>query len=110
MVITLDQEFPGADAQWLKGLEREFRWGVELEKAQYMARQKAARGEFESTPLKNVEGLGQLTHVFDARTYFRWLEEDPHFWEDDGNVKSFARDNPECVAPKPVSKTISMAR
>ena len=33
--------------------------------------------------------------VVPARTYFRWMQVDPHFWEDDANVKKFIKDNPE---------------
>ena len=36
-----------------------------------------------------------LAGVIPARTYFRWMQVDPHFWEDDGNVKRILKDNPE---------------
>ncbi len=33
-----------------------------------------------------------------AREYFRWKAVDPHFWEDDKNLRSYRRDNPDaCV-------------
>lgn len=95
-VITLQEAFPkDYGPAWVDGLEREFRRGVELEKVQYMARQLQARQEAGEVH-KMVDGLGQCTHVWDARTYFRWLKEDPHFWEDQSNVRKFEQDNPEC--------------
>lgn len=30
-----------------------------------------------------------------ARTYLRWKEEDPHFFEDNNNLRSLKRDNPD---------------
>lgn len=36
-----------------------------------------------------------LEAVIPARTFFRWMQTDPHFWEDDANVKKFIKDNPE---------------
>lgn len=30
-----------------------------------------------------------------ARDYFRWLREDPHFFDDDSNLRSLKRDNPD---------------
>lgn len=99
-ILTIQEAFPNESQEWLNGLEKEFRWGVELEKVRYKARQLEARKR-EGTNHRNVDGLGQLTHVFDARTYFRWMEEDEHFWEDDNNVRRFEQDNPECKADAP---------
>ena len=106
-IITLEEEFgrQADDLAWMDGLEKEFRKGWELEKATYSARQRMARKEVDSAPIKNIDGLGQLTAVIDARTYFRWQEQDQDFWSDDGNVKKFLKDNPECRAPKPVAPT-----
>jgi hypothetical protein len=33
-----------------------------------------------------------------AREFFRWREQDEHFWDDDSNLKSLKRDNPD-LAP-----------
>jgi|TARA_R100001082_G_scaffold111115_2_gene93457 hypothetical protein len=33
--------------------------------------------------------------VVPARLFYRWQQEDPHFWEDDNNVKRIIKDNPE---------------
>jgi ABC-type Zn uptake system ZnuABC Zn-binding protein ZnuA len=45
---------------------------------------------------KDREGAEQrLTGIIDGRTFFRWLQTDPHFWNDPGNWKRFAKDNPE---------------
>ena len=106
MIESIHDAFPGADPKWLDGLEREFRFGTEMEKVRYKARQLAARQSV--GPQKTVEGLGQLTHVFDARTYFRWLEEDKHFWDDPNNVRRYERDNPECKVDAPEKKVMVM--
>tara|TARA_B110000014_G_C19568667_1_gene303038 strand:+ start:44 stop:364 length:321 start_codon:yes stop_codon:yes gene_type:complete len=37
----------------------------------------------------------RLEGVIDARTYMRWQAVDPHFWDDDANVKKFLKDNRE---------------
>lgn len=82
-------------------MEREFRTGnfagdyVAAEKQAY--RRKAAKifQRYKNWRRKPGAEL-DLESVVPARTYFRWLQEDPHFWEDKGNVKRFMRDNPEC--------------
>ena len=99
-LLTIEEAFPNESQEWLNGLQNEFRWGVELEKVQYMGRQLEARRQ-EAGPRKTVDGLGQLTHVIDARTYFRFQEEDEHFWDDKVNVRQFEKDNPECKADAP---------
>ena len=33
--------------------------------------------------------------LVDARTWFRWQQEDPDFWKDDSNVKKILKDNKE---------------
>lgn len=108
MIVTLDDALAAMpesqNPNWVRGLIKEFERGWELEKAQQKARALEARREVDATPLKTVDGLGQLKAVFDARTYFRWLEEDEHFWDDDSNVNKFLKDNPEYKAPKPVAK------
>jgi hypothetical protein len=105
MLIRVDEAIPEAnDPAWMDGFEKEIRRGWELEKANYMARQQLARKEFDGSPLRTIDGLGQMTMVLDARTWFRWQQEDEHFWEDKGNVKRFLRDNPEARAPRPEQK------
>lgn len=46
----------------------------------------------------NKKSEHRLRAVMDARTYFRWKQTDPHFFDDDKNLKNFLRDNPECEA------------
>lgn len=46
----------------------------------------------------NKKSEHHLRAVMDARTYFRWKQTDPHFFDDDKNLKNFLRDNPECEA------------
>mgnify|MGYP003659783009 FL=1 len=36
----------------------------------------------------------ELMSVVDARTWFRWQQEDPHFWSDKKNIEKFTKDNP----------------
>lgn len=109
MILEITDVFPEAhNRSWLEGFERECRFAWEKEKADYMARQQRAQQEIRETPIKNIDGLGQLIGVFDARTYFRWQEEDPWFWDDRQNVERFLQDNPECRAPKPVTKQFGL--
>ena len=81
-------------------LERELRFGTWLHKR--IEREKAGttrRMRQASLPYRNMRtrqmGELTLTGVIDARTFFRWMQTDPHFWEDKGNWKRFVRDNPE---------------
>jgi hypothetical protein len=40
----------------------------------------------------------RLIAAVPAREYHRWKAEDPHFWEDDANLRSFRRSNPDaCI-------------
>jgi hypothetical protein len=51
-----------------------------------------------AAPYRNARrqmGELTLTGIIDSRTYFRWLQTDPHFFEDKGNWQRFVRDNPE---------------
>ncbi len=95
-------EFPaGNGSAFMDGLERELRLGIEREKVNYGLRARMI-GEgirASDTGRRCVDGLGQLTAVIDARTFFRWEMEDPDFWADRGNFKRFVADNPE-VDPK----------
>lgn len=107
MLISIKEALPESDNQaWMDGFERELRLGFELEKAQYKARQMAIREQEKGVGRKMFDGIGQVTGIIDARTYFRWQQEDPDFWNDDGNYRKFLRDNPECRAEAPDKKPI----
>jgi len=56
------------------------------------------------TPRKTVEGLGQLTAVFDLQNYLRWDAEHPGCWGDKQFGREFIRDNPEVRAARPDKK------
>lgn len=86
----------------MDAFEREARRGFEQEKFEYRRRQLAIRREQEelSKHRRVIDGLGPPVACIDARTYIRWAQEDPHFWDDAGNRKRFYRDNPEVLVPK----------
>jgi len=44
---------------------------------------------------KSVDGIGECYAEMDSRMYHRQLQNDPDFWKDPSNHKSFFRDNPE---------------
>ena len=41
-----------------------------------------------------IEGAGQHIGRVDARTFFRWQQEHPGCWSEDGFVKEFLKNNP----------------
>jgi len=88
----------------MDGFEKELRKGFELEKAQRLARVQAMReAERAHGPRKHIDGLGQKIASTDARTWFRWAQEEDGFWDDRSNVFKFVRDNPE-YKPDPAEK------
>jgi len=99
-------EFEGENGSaYMDALERELRLGIEQEKVNYGLRQALIQDELRGQQLRTREGLGQLSMVIDARTYFRWHMKEPGCWQDKGFVERFKKDNPECVAPRPEMKT-----
>jgi hypothetical protein len=85
---------------------KELRSGGEL--YDYCQREKAQTDNRYREVARRVKGrLGlQLNHKSDfrrvadipLRDYFRWTKEDPDFFNDDRNLKSLRRDNPDaCV-------------
>lgn len=71
---------------------------------QYVARERALSGKRlravarRMHPVKrNLKSDFQLKASVPAREFFRWRAQDPHFWEDDKNLQSFKRDNPDAV-------------
>lgn len=76
-------------------LERGLRMGMEREKVTYNLRQRAAAGVWDGAEL-NRKSSFRPTAVFDARTYFRWDQQEKGCWEDKGFEKQFLKDNPEC--------------
>ena len=82
-------------------MEREFRTGsfagdyVALEKQAYRKNAQAIFQKYKNWQRKPGAEL-ELESVVPKRTYFRWLQEDPNFWDYPKNVKKFLQDNPEC--------------
>jgi hypothetical protein len=69
---------------------------------QYIARERATGRQRIRSVAREMHGFKQnsksdmrLLASVPAREYFRWKEEDPHFWDDNSNLKSLRRDNPE---------------
>ena len=96
MLVKLEDALPEANNQcWLDGFEREIRLGFELEKANRMARVAKMKEVERIQNRKHIDGIGQRVGEIDARTFFRWQQEEEGFWDDPKNVKRFLNDNPE---------------
>ncbi|HPC54348.1 MAG TPA: hypothetical protein PLV05_14820 [Verrucomicrobiota bacterium] len=98
IIVKQMAEQPGFDlSAWV---EQELKEGrllheyLRREKAQTTARLRACARAFGGTR-PNPKSDMKLLATVPARDYFRWLKRDPHFWEDDSNLKSLRRDNEE---------------
>lgn len=85
---------------FLQWWAREVKSGGELH--EYCRREKARTSERYRAVARATDGYKQnnkseFRRVADvpARDYFRWLKEDPNFWDDDKNLKSLKRDTPD---------------
>lgn len=67
---------------------------IAAEKAKYRKRAGSVFQRYKNYQ-HNKKAELRLEGVVDARTYFRWLQVDPDFWNDDSNVKKFLKDNKE---------------
>ena len=82
---------------------RELREGGYLQ--EYLRREKATSQRRLRTVARQMHGRQQnhksdwrLLAAVPAREYQRWKKEDPHFWDDNNNLRSFRRSNPDaCV-------------
>ena len=82
---------------------RELRDGGYLQ--EYLRREKATSHRRLRTVARQMHGRQQnnksdwrLLAAVPAREYQRWKKEDPHFWDDNNNLRSFRRSNPDaCV-------------
>ena len=45
--------------------------------------------------VKAVDGIGENYATMDSRMYHRQMQNDPHFWRDEANIKKFMKDNPQ---------------
>jgi hypothetical protein len=84
--------------EFAKGLYDELQREIPREKVRhYLDAEKRIREEALTIKVKPfVDGLGMRKLSTPIRTWLRWKEEDPHFWEDKKNVDNFYKDNPEC--------------
>jgi len=71
-----------------------FKKYVDAEKHRYRRRAQDVFSRYKNYQ-HNKKAELRLEGVIDARTYMRWQEVDPHFWDDDANVKKFLKDNRE---------------
>ena len=92
-------KFGGMTGTAQRTIENELRFGTWLQKRLDRERADTKRRMVETAaPYRNARrqmGEFTLTGVIDARTYFRWVQTDPNFFQDKGNWKRFVRDNPE---------------
>lgn len=85
---------------WDDWLWRELREGGRLH--EYLRREKATSGRRMRAVARRMHGFRQnaksdlrLLAAVPAREFHRWKKEDPHFWEDDSNLRAWRRDNPD---------------
>jgi hypothetical protein len=67
---------------------------VAMEKAKYRRRAGSIFQRYKNYQ-HNKKAELRLEGVVDARTWFRWQQEDPYFWHDDSNVKKILKQNKE---------------
>lgn len=66
-----------------------------IEKATYKDRQRKIRevgSKVNDIKSKHFKHTGSI----DARTFMRWEQQSPGFWNDDSSRNKFMKDNPEC--------------
>ena len=71
-----------------------YREYVNMEKAKYRRRAGSIFQRYKNFQ-QNKKAELWLEGVCDARTWFRWQQEDPDFWKCDSNVKRILKDNKE---------------
>lgn len=106
------------DRTWIQWAERELRSGgllheyLRREKARTVDRQRAvSRSMVGRRP--NARSDFELVARVPAREFFRWKREDPHFWDDDANLRSLKRDNPDlapCITLGPAPRRGRMVK
>lgn len=92
----------GKPERWDEWMWRELREGgrlkgyLELEKRMAEARLREVARRMDGFE-QNNKSEWRLKAAVPMREYMRWKKEDAHFWEDDSNLKSWKRDNPDAV-------------
>jgi len=74
------------------------------QKADYKKRMAKIRDNWKGQRISRKAALRPMATI-DAKSYFGFAREDPHFWSDKGNIKSYLKDNPECDL-KPLIKLV----
>jgi hypothetical protein len=97
---------PKEDKAWWDGVMRGIHLGIGKEKVLQENRMKDNARMEAMTPRKTVEGLGQLTAVFDLQNYLRWDQAERGCWGNKQFVREYLRDNPEARAARPERKYI----
>lgn len=69
---------------------------LDMEKRTSSKRMRAVRRKIDGFEQNNKSDHRLLAAV-PAREYFRWKAVDPHFFEDNKNLKSLRRDNPDAA-------------
>ncbi len=76
------------------------RWGghlheyLRVEKAMTERRWRRVRALYDRYR-QNTRSDWKLLAAIPGRDFHRWQKVDPHFWQDDSNLRSLRRDNPD---------------
>lgn len=102
--IIIPKFRPREDKGWWDAVMKGIHLGIGKEKVLQEQRMKDNARLEAMTPRKTVEGLGQLTAIFDLQNYLRWEQEHPGFWGNKQDSSKFIRDNPIVRASRPEKK------
>jgi len=79
-----------------KTWDKFYRWACdeqEADKFKMKVRNLQVKNQYKGCFEKPIDGIGECYATMDSRTYHRMLQDDPDFWKDPSNHKSFFRDN-----------------
>tara|TARA_R100001510_G_C7638902_1_gene196701 strand:+ start:254 stop:568 length:315 start_codon:yes stop_codon:yes gene_type:complete len=84
-----------SDEEYLAKLKARNEEEARIEKVTYKDRQRDVAKKHQhlkGESLKHMKPVGAI----DARTFLRWEQQAPGFWNDDSSRNKFYKDNPEC--------------
>jgi hypothetical protein len=84
-----------SDEEYIARLHRQNEQEMATEKETYKERQRAVakmHEDMKGMKSKHFKPVGAI----DARTFLRWEQHDPGFWNDTKTRDKFYKDNPEC--------------
>lgn len=84
-----------SDEEYIARLRKRNEEDMRKEKATYTERQRAVAKAHEDMKGKKSKYFKPVGAI-DARTFLRWEQQDPGFWNDTKNRDKFYKDNPEC--------------